>query len=56
MVSLLDPELLKIMVCPRCRCPLREKSQSSQLQCQENPDHLYPVYDGVPDMRIEESE
>lgn len=50
----LNPELLAILVCPRCKGNLLYREEESCLDCQ--PCGLrYPVTDGVPVMIVEEA-
>lgn len=55
MSSQVDPELLKIMVCPQSRAPL---VQVGDWLCSTDAGtrRRYPVRDGLPIMLIEESE
>jgi len=50
-----DPELLKILVCPLTHKPLVQEGE--WLVCQEaEPPRRYPVRDGIPVMLIDEAE
>ena len=50
----LDPELLKILVCPACKSPVQE--EPGFLQCTNHAcSNRYPVRDGIPIMLIEEA-
>jgi uncharacterized protein len=55
MSSQIDPELLKIMVCPQSHAPL---VQVGDWLCSTDPAtrRRYPIRDGLPIMLIEESE
>jgi uncharacterized protein YbaR (Trm112 family) len=50
----LAPELLEILVCPKCKGDLEYRPQSESLVC-----HacrlVYPVEDGIPIMLIDEA-
>ncbi len=50
-MSLIDPQLLEILRCPRCYSALTEDEGRSVLVCSEG--HEYAVTDGIPDMVIE---
>lgn len=55
----IDPELLAILVCPKCRGTLEVRSDAegveSSLVCQ--PCRLaYPIEDGIPVMLLEEAQ
>ena len=48
------PQLLEILVCPKCRGALEYREQESALLC--HPCSLkYPVRDGIPIMLIDEA-
>ena len=49
---MLDPELLKILVCPECKAPVAESKDGSALTCSKC-GRRYPVVDGIPNMLIE---
>ena len=48
----MDPELLKILACPQCRCEVDYKEASQELVCRKCA-RRYPIRDGIPDMVIE---
>ncbi len=50
----LDPALLKILVCPVTRCPLRYDEAAQEL-VSEQAGLAFPVRDGVPVMLLEEA-
>jgi len=50
----LDPELLRILVCPVMRGPLRD-GPDTQTLISEAAGLAYPVRDGVPVMLVEEA-
>lgn len=50
----LNPELLSILVCPRCKGPLAYSGEKSCLDCAACR-LRYPVEDGVPVMIVEEA-
>lgn len=52
---MLDPRLLEILVCPRCRGDLREDAEPHSLVC-ESCRVRYPVRDGIPILLIDEAE
>lgn len=54
MTSELNPELLKILVCPVTRGPLRWDPQAQEL-ISESAGLAYPVRDGIPVMLAEEA-
>lgn len=52
---MLDPQLLEILVCPKCRGALRLVESSAALEC----DHCrlrYPIRDDIPILLIDEAE
>lgn len=52
---MLDPKLLEILVCPKCRGELEYRAAESVLVCHR--DRLrYPVRDGIPVLLIDEAE
>ncbi|CUT18187.1 conserved hypothetical protein, Trm112p-like [Candidatus Ichthyocystis hellenicum] len=53
-MSRIDPKLLKILVCPICKGPLKFLSSEQVLVC--SADSLsYPIRDGIPVLIEEES-
>ena len=54
MTAELDPALLKILVCPVTRGPLRWDAQAQELVSEEA-GLAYPVRDGIPVMIAEEA-
>lgn len=51
-----SPELLKILVCPKCHSPVKPQGKD-RLVCSNPKCRLsYPVRDGIPVMLIEEAE
>ena len=53
--TLIPPDLLSIMQCPKCAGSLAERPEPPALVCSEC-DTAYAVRDGIPNMIIEESE
>ena len=51
----LAPQLLQILVCPKCKGPLEYSSEQSTLTC-TSCRLRYPVRDGIPIMLIAEAE
>ncbi len=49
-----DPELLKILVCPMTRTPLKYDEEAQEL-ISEAAGVAYPIREGVPVMLIEEA-
>lgn len=50
----LAPELLEILVCPKCKGPLEYREDEAVLICQR--DRLrFPVRDGIPVMLVDEA-
>lgn len=47
---MIAPELLAILRCPIDHTTLREDVDASALRCENEPQHTYPVRDGIPDM------
>lgn len=54
-MSLIDPELAAILVCPVDKADLREDTSESVLECTEC-GRRYPVREGIPVMLVEEAE
>ena len=52
----LDPELLKILRCPKCKSEVQPKNDGAALKC-TNPECslVYPVRDDIPVMLIDEA-
>ncbi len=50
----INPELLEILACPKCKGDLRVAAQEDGLLC-ESCGVVYPVVDGVPIMLEEEA-
>jgi uncharacterized protein YbaR (Trm112 family) len=51
---MLDPELLKILVCPACKGELDYDGEKETLDCQRCR-LRFPIDDGVPIMLVEEA-
>lgn len=52
----LSPELLKILVCPKCKSKVELKSDGNGLRCTNAECRLvYPVRDEIPVMLVEEA-
>jgi len=54
-MSLIDPALAEILVCPVDHADLEQDEATSRLVCTEC-GRRYPVHDGIPVMLIEEAE
>lgn len=54
-MSLIDPELAEVLVCPVDKSDLREDGPAERLECVEC-GRRYPVRDGIPIMLVEEAE
>lgn len=54
-MSLIDPKLAEILVCPADHGDLIELEESSKLECQDC-GRKYPVTDGIPVMLLDEAE
>ena len=52
---MVDPKLLEILVCPKCRGPLRHAEQPPALEC-DVCRLRYPIRDGIPILLIDEAE
>lgn len=52
----ISPELLKILVCPKCKSEVKIKEDQSSLKC-VNPECalVYPIRDDIPVMLVEEA-
>lgn len=52
----LDPDLLSILVCPKCRSEFRVDDEASELVCTNGACALaYPVRDDIPVLLIDEA-
>jgi LSD1 subclass zinc finger protein len=49
-----DPELLKILVCPDCKTPVHLVHGDTGLKC-ETCHRVYPIKDDIPVMLIDEA-
>jgi hypothetical protein len=49
-----DPELLKILVCPLCKTPVAPTADQSGLRC-ATCRRVYPVRDDIPVMLVDEA-
>ncbi|MFZ0014538.1 MAG: Trm112 family protein [Acidimicrobiia bacterium] len=54
-MSLIDPSLAEVLVCPVDRAELVEDEPAQRLQCTEC-GRRYPVRDGIPIMLVDEAE
>ena len=52
---MLDPKLLEILACPRCKQPVVPLEDHSALDCRQC-DLRYRVEDGIPIMLVDEAE
>jgi uncharacterized protein len=52
---MLDPKLLEILVCPKCKGELRVAETPPSLIC-ERCRLIYPIRDGIPILLIDEAE
>ncbi|MEM1212177.1 MAG: Trm112 family protein [Planctomycetota bacterium] len=52
----LDPDLLRILVCPLTRSPLRQDGEALVAERPSGSGLRYPVRDGIPILLIEEAE
>lgn len=51
-----SPELLKILVCPKCKTKVEINSEETKLKCTNAECRLvYPIKDGIPVMLIDEA-
>ena len=48
-IAIMDPQLLSILVCPRCKGPLRHRPELSALDC-EACGLRFPIHDDIPVM------
>lgn len=51
---MIDPQLLEILVCPKCKGELEYRQQASELVCL-NCRLRYEIRDGIPIMLIDEA-
>lgn len=49
-----DPELLKILVCPECKTPVTPTADSTGLRC-ATCRRIYPIRDDIPVMLVDEA-
>lgn len=54
-MSLIDPTLAEVLVCPVDKAELSEDGEAERLDCSEC-GRRYPVRDGIPIMLVEEAE
>lgn len=54
-MSLIDPTLAEILVCPMDKADLIEDAEASRLECSEC-HRRYPVREGIPIMLVDEAE
>jgi uncharacterized protein len=54
-VSLIDPMLAEVLVCPVDKADLTEDVEAARLECTEC-GRRYPVRDGIPIMLVEQAE
>ncbi|MGH3649352.1 MAG: Trm112 family protein [Acidimicrobiia bacterium] len=54
-MSLIDPTLAEVLVCPVDKADLTEDVQSERLECTEC-GRRYPVRDGIPIMLVDQAE
>jgi len=53
-LSMVDPELLEILVCPVCKQPLVLKNEGQSLKCGEC-HRVYPIRDEIPVLLVDEA-
>ena len=51
----MDPELLAILACPKCRASLRHDAPAAELVCTGECGLAYPIRDGIPVLLIHEA-
>jgi uncharacterized protein len=54
-VSLIDPTLAEVLVCPVDKADLIEDAEADRLECTEC-SRRYPVRDGIPIMLVDQAE
>jgi len=54
-LSIIDPTLAEILVCPACHSRLDQDEEAKRLVC-TGCGRRYPVQDGIPIMLVEEAE
>lgn len=54
-MSLIDPDLAEVLVCPVDKADLTEDTEASRLECTEC-GRRYPVEDGIPIMLVDRAE
>jgi uncharacterized protein YbaR (Trm112 family) len=54
-VSLIDPQLAEVLVCPVDKADLIEDAEQEKLECSEC-GRRYPVQDGIPIMLVDKAE
>ena len=50
----IDPELLNILACPKCKADIKMTADEQGLKCMEC-FRVYPIKDGIPVMLIDEA-
>jgi uncharacterized protein YbaR (Trm112 family) len=53
-VVAVNPDLLKLLVCPECKTPVRPVEEDTGLRC-DSCGRTYPVRDDIPVMLLEEA-
>ena len=51
----LDPQLLEILACPKCKGPVEYVEGEQRIYCRGTCKYIYPVRDGIPIMLIDEA-
>lgn len=54
-MSLIDPQLAEVLVCPVDKADLFEDAEQEKLECSEC-GRRYPVQDGIPIMLVDKAE
>lgn len=54
-MSLIDPTLAEVLVCPVDKADLTEDTEAERLECSEC-GRRYPVRDGIPIMLVDQAE
>lgn len=54
-MSLIDPQLAEVLVCPVDKADLIEDAEQEKLECSEC-GRRYPVQDGIPIMLVDKAE
>lgn len=52
---MVDPDLLKMLICPNCHGQVEYVEADAQIVCQGTCKYRYPVVDDIPHMLVDEA-